>query len=96
VRHEAGGKEVTGEWARQLRRPCNDENRPKPNKSNSMKTETITTKKRNWMILAGCGFPLLVAAHGLVAWGGIKLSDKIGSNTTLAEVKGGTAPSQPA
>ena len=44
-----------------------------------MKTETITAKKRNWMMLAGCGFLLLVAAHGLVAWGGMKLSGKMGA-----------------
>jgi hypothetical protein len=41
-------------------------------KWNKSKTLLITT-------LAGCGLVLFIAAHGfLVAWGGIKLSDKIG------------------
>jgi len=40
-------------------------------KWNKSKTLLITT-------LAGCGLVLFIAAHGLVAWGGMKLSDKIG------------------
>src|SRR6266545_6456691 len=40
-------------------------------KWNKSKTLLIST-------LAGCGLVLFIAAHGLVAWGGIKLSDQIG------------------
>ena len=35
-------------------------------------------KRFNWIMLAGFGIVLLIAAHGLVAWGGIKLSSQIG------------------
>ena len=35
-------------------------------------------KKINWIMLASCGLVLFIAAHGLAAWCGIKLSDKIG------------------
>jgi nickel/cobalt exporter len=35
-------------------------------------------KKMNWTILAVCGVVLFIAAHGLVAWYGVRLSDKIG------------------
>lgn len=49
---------------------------------NGALTETTKTDhsktKAIAMMLAGCGLVLLIAAHGLVAWGGIKLSGKIG------------------
>ena len=48
-----------------------DENRPQ-------QTKAMTMKRFNWIMLAGFGLVLLIAAHGLVAWGGIKLSGKIG------------------
>ena len=41
-------------------------------------TKAITMKKINWIILASCGLVLFIAAHGLVVWGGTKLSNKIG------------------
>jgi len=38
----------------------------------------MTMKRFNWTMLAGFGLVLLIATHGLVAWGAIKLSGKIG------------------
>jgi len=35
-------------------------------------------KKTNWTILAGFGLVLFIAAHGLVAWYGVKSSGEIG------------------
>lgn len=40
-------------------------------------------KKRNWILLAGCGLVALIVGHGvLIAWG-IKLSNQIGGWFTL-------------
>lgn len=44
----------------------------------AMKSQPSTMKKINWTILGGCGLLLFIAAHGLVAWYGVTLSDKIG------------------
>jgi hypothetical protein len=41
-------------------------------------------KRINWITLAGCGLVLFIAAYGLVAWFGIKLSDKIGGRVPLS------------
>ena len=40
----------------------------------------MIVKKSTSIMLAGFGLALLVAAHGLVAWGGITLSGKIGGS----------------
>jgi hypothetical protein len=37
-------------------------------------------QKIGWPILAGCGLVLFIAAHGLVAWSGIKLSGMTGGS----------------
>ena len=38
----------------------------------------MTIKRFNWTLLAGFGLVLLIAAHGLVAWGGITLIGTVG------------------
>jgi hypothetical protein len=48
------------------------------NRQQQNNTKAMTMKKTNWIMLAACAVVLFIAAHGLVAWGGIKLSDKIG------------------
>jgi hypothetical protein len=53
-----------------------------------MKSQPTAMKKINWTILAGCGLVLFIAAHGLVAWYGVELSDKIGGG--FPWIAGGT------
>src|ERR1700687_1797255 len=52
-------------------RHCDDER-------DNEKTEAMTMKRSNSIMLAGVAVVLLIAAHGVVTWGGITLSGRVG------------------